>query len=473
MKRTIAPKQNGLPPLKVFSELITRMRMASMLGMQYSNDRDLYKLYGYKRELTYDDYWQHYKRQDMAKAIIDRPIKDCWRGPLVLLESDDDQDTQFEKQWKELEKTLKLRNKFIRLDKLTGLGRYGVLFFGLNDADDLSGLINPVSGTPELLYVRPFGEDLATVDTYVIDPRDPRYGQPELYEIKLAKVVKGSHVAITPVKVHHSRVMHITDSPLDSEIYGTPRLEVVFNRLMDLEKLVGGSAEMFWKGARPGFQGKVDKEFTLGEDELKKLEDQWEEYEHSLRRLITSEGVDLEALQSQISDPKGHVEVQITMISAVTGIPSRVLTGSERGELASSQDTEHWNTLIQARREEFAEQSIIRPFVEKCVELGVLPEPDKDKTFSVQWEDLFAVGDKEKAEVGRIRASALKEYTSNSMSEIVVPPQAFYQFFLGLGEDEIELIDEMRKAMVKEEEKEIREQQRQEREQPIQEEDEE
>ncbi len=440
-------KQNNTP--QVNSELITRMRLASMLGMQYSGDRDLYKLYGYKRELGYADYWQQYKRQDMAKAIIDRPIKDCWRGPLILIESDDDKETQFEKQWKELEKRLKLRTKFIRLDKLVGLGRFGVLFFGLNDASQLEDLRRPVIKSSELLYVRPFGEDLVEIHSFVEDPRDERYGQPELYVIKLT-LNGGDSTKVTPVFVHHSRLMHVVDGQLDSEILGTPRLEVVYNRLIDLEKLIGGSAEMFWKGARPGYQGVVDTEnFSLGVQERERLEEQWEEYEHALRRLITAEGVELKALQSQIEDPSNHVDVQIMMISAETGIPKRVLTGSERGELASSQDTEHWNTFIQQRREEFAEQGIIRPFINKCVELSIIVAPDE--TFSVLWQDLFSVSDKDKAEVGKTRAQALREYLTNPNAEYVIPPAAFYELFLGLSQDEIDLIEEMRDALIKDE----------------------
>ncbi|BAQ70866.1 hypothetical protein NHU_03740 [Rhodovulum sulfidophilum] len=40
-------------------------------------------------------------------------------------------------------------------------------------------------------------------------------------------------------------MIHIAERALEDESIGTPRLERVWNRLMDLDKLLGGSAEMY------------------------------------------------------------------------------------------------------------------------------------------------------------------------------------------------------------------------------------
>jgi hypothetical protein len=224
---------------------------------------------------------------------------------------------------------------------------------------------------------------------------------------------------------------------------------------MDLEKLTGGSAEMFWRGARPGYQGKVDPEYMLTDAQRDTLQTQVDEFEHNLRRILINEGIDLQGLAQQVSDPDNHVDIQMQMISAVTGIPKRILTGSERGELASTQDRENWFSYIGQRREEFAEASIIRPFVDKCVECKILPEAEED--YSIQWTPLFEESDKDKAEVGRIRATALKEYATNPTAEMIVPSEAFYRYFLGLEDDQIELIKEMQDQAIREEEQMIEE----------------
>jgi hypothetical protein len=211
---------------------------------------------------------------------------------------------------------------------------------------------------------------------------------------------------------------------------------------------------MFWRGARPGYHAKVDPEYDLSTAAEADLQDQIDEYEHKLRRILTAQGIDLNPLSTQVSDPSSHIDAQIQMISAITGIPKRILTGSERGELASGQDQDSWDDLIEDRREEFATPQIIRPFVDRCIEYGVLPQPSTGE-YSVEWPDMRTRTDGEKASVGQTRAQALQAYVANTAAEDVVPPEAFFRYFLGLGDEEITLINEMRDAAVKEEEADI------------------
>ena len=125
------------------------------------------------------------------------------------------------------------------------------------------------------------------------------------------------------------------------------------------------------------------------------------------------------------------------MISAKTGIPTRILVGSEVGKLASTQDKDTWLTLVRQRRENYAEVSIIRPFVDKCLELGILPEV---QAYDIVWEDLFAPSTKEKAEVGAIRSQSLKFYTQNPVAPMIIPPNVFIKYFLGLSDQETERV---------------------------------
>ncbi|MEE9356522.1 MAG: anti-CBASS Acb1 family protein [Methylococcaceae bacterium] len=431
------------------SNLVDRMRLFSQLGLQYDGDRKIYQALGYKTLLVYTDYAAKYDRQDIAKAIINRPVSATWRGGITLLESDDKEETPLEKAWKELYDELKLHSKFARLDRLTGIGCYGVLLLGLDDVKNAStDFIKPVEGTRKLLYVKPLGEGSAIVDRWEQNASSERYGLPTVYKITLTN--PGSRTS-TSLQVHHSRVIHVAGELMESETDGTPRLKSVYNRLMDLEKLVGGSAEMFWRGARPGWQGEVGEDYQeLDDDQKTDLQDQIEEYEHNLRRFLINKGIKFSSLDQQVSDPKPHVFVQLQMISAVTSIPLRKFIGSERGDLASSQDNDAWNELIQDRRDEFAEPLIVRAFIDRLIEYGVLPKASKDG-YSVQWVDLWAPSEKEKAEIGKIRADALAAYGRNPGVEAFVPPEGFLRYFLGLKEEQIELIGEMNKQAIQEE----------------------
>ncbi|MBU0973846.1 MAG: DUF1073 domain-containing protein [Proteobacteria bacterium] len=433
--------------LLVLSTIANRAGLASRLNQQsFDGDRHIYEALGYPLELTFDDYFVRYDRQDIAKALIDRPVKATWQGPLDVVEADDDMETPLEKAWSLLQKNLKLKSVFSRLDKLTGIGQYGVLLFGMSDVKTEEEWKNPLSVGAKLMYLKPLSEKSAQIESYVSDTTNKRYGLPFMYRLEVEESDKG---ATKSIQVHYSRVLHIVEDMLENEVIGTPRLKNVFNRLMDLEKIVGGDAEMFWKGARPGYVGKVDKDYnidTVGEEELR---NQIDEYEHNLRRMLVNQGVSFESLAQQVADPLNHVDIQIQMISAATGIPKRILIGSERGELSSSQDSDEWKTYIQSRREEYAELTIIRPFVDKCVEMKVLPAPKEE--YSIKWADLFAMSEKERVDIGKTRTEALKAYADSPMAEATIPPAAFLEYFVGLTPDQISIIEEMREQAILEE----------------------
>ena len=105
MERT-KPTKNQLQTLGI---LATRMSLANrLLGSQYAGDRDVYQALGYPTDITYEQYRIQYSRQDIAKAIIDRPVRATWQGQLELIESEDAQRTPFEQAWQDLNKRIKL-----------------------------------------------------------------------------------------------------------------------------------------------------------------------------------------------------------------------------------------------------------------------------------------------------------------------------------------------------------------------------
>jgi len=420
------------------SMLVARAGLAARLGMQYGGDRDLYKALGYKTILDYVDFLAYYTRHDLANAIIDRPVKATWQGQLELVESQEPEKTPFEKAWADLNRKFKLRSLLSRVDRLTGIGRYGVLLLGLDDVSDQQGFVKPVRpGNRKLLYIKPFGEETAKIDTWEDDPSNERYAMPLIYNIQVVDAASGKS---NTIRVHHTRVIHITDDNLESEVYGTPRLEAVFNRLMDADKVVGGSAEMFWRGARPGFGGEIDKDFTMTPESKATVDEQFDEYEAGLRRFLLLEGIKIKGLDQQISDPSKNLDVILTCISAKTGIPKRILSGSERGELSSGQDAMEWKIYVQSRREDHAEPHIIYPLVERLMTYGILPTVVE---YTVDWLDLFSISEKDRVDIGQKRSESLRSYTTNPIAQAVVPTEAFFDLFLGLSTQQIDYMKKM------------------------------
>lgn len=421
-----------------FSELAGRVSLAAQMGYQYGTSRNVYQALGYptQTELTFDKYYGKYLRMDIAKAVIDRPVKASWKGDIEIIETDDEEETEFEKQVNGLMEDLKLKSVFIRADKLTGLGEYSIMLLGLDDISNPEGFASPVNTRRKnkLLYVLPLSMDSAKITEYESNVTNPRFGLPKYYTATTNKIGSDGGASSMSIRVHYSRVVHLVEDILEDEVHGTPRLQAIYNRLIDLEKLVGGDAEMFWRGARPGYTGTVKDDYQMTTTGLKDLEAQIDEFEHNLRRVLINEGVDYKAFEQQIADPSSHVDVQMQMISAVTGIPKRILIGSERGELSSAQDRQEWIAYVTSRREEQNEPMILRPFIDLLIKNNVLP---KVKQYKIVWDKLFTMSDVEKANMGKVRAIALKEYSINPYVQELVPLDLFLEYFMGLDNVQI------------------------------------
>ena len=430
----------------------SRAGLSRLMGRQYDGDRRIYEALGYPdddKDLNFDYYLAKYERQDIASAIIDRPVDLTWNGQIKVLEPDaQEEDSPLLKAWNGLDERLKIKQHLTQLDKLTGLGEYAVLLYGFSDVKTSEDFIQKAGGESlKLLYIKCFGQNSATIQEWEDNSANERYGKPRIYKITISQ--PGNAGNTQDVLVHHSRILHTNEYSVISDMYGRPRLKPITNRLVDLEKLLGGSAEMYWRGARPGYHAKSQPDYEMSATELEALEDELTKYEHDLRRFISAQGVDIESLQSQISDPMSHIDAQLQAISAQTGIPKRVLVGSERGELSSTQDRGQWLSLVKTRMEEFAEPVILRPFISTCMEHNILP---KIKDFNILWEDLFAPSEKEKVEVGKLRADALKIYSDAVGAMEILPPQLATKYLFGFSEEQVEEIRQAVEEQVLEDE---------------------
>lgn len=452
-KKPVVPKTNDDGMTVNAGELLRRIAYATQLGITHGGSRDLYEALGYKKEITFQDYWLMFKRGRLGRRIISAPVESTWRGEVNIFEDDEPDETAFEKAWKELDERCHVTHKFSRLDKLVGLGNFAVLLLGFNDGRNL---FQPVVRASDLLYVQPYHQGNVSISKWSEDPSDSRYGLPEMYEITFVNPGKassggdGSNTG-TPKLVHWTRVLHVAEGLLDNDIFGTPRLENVFNGVQDAEKVVGGTAEMFWQGALGG------KAFVARDGakiDAESMEAEIDEYIHKLRRYMRLQNMDIHDLAPTVSDPGPVVESLLDFISGDTGIPKRILIGSERGELASTQDESNWLSRIKERREQYAEPCIVRPFVDRMISVGVLPSPGGENgRYKVSWSDLWASSAKVQAETAKLKTESLATYTNAQGADMVVPEEVFLEEFLGFSPDDVIRIQELKKQAGLEEEK--------------------
>ncbi len=359
--------------MKTLSALVSRFQLAARAGLRFGGLRDFYSVFGWKTTVTTNDFMGKYIRQDIASRIVDAPPGATWSDPPKFVGND-----AAKSDWDGLNEEHDLWGTMHRADRLCRLNHFSIVLFGF---DDGSNLERPVGTVRELLYARPVGSRLIREVTFNDDARNRRFGLPETYKITFddpsKRVVNSREVSTgrhRDLVVHHSRVVHIVENPLEDIIFGTPIMEKVFNLLDDLMKVAGGTSEVYWLTANRGLHADIDKEMDIDPKDAAALSDEIEEYQHQLRRVIRTRGVDLNVLESSTPSPKETFDMLMALISGTTGIPRRILLGSEAGQLASEQDRANWAERIAERRALFAEPHILKPVMTKLQEVGLVAE---------------------------------------------------------------------------------------------------
>lgn len=457
---------------RVNNETLGRSRLTqTSLDPRKNIDQDCG--YPLTTSLEIKDYKDFYDRMPIATRVVEIWPHECWTVQPVVFETEDvEEETEFEKAWNELSQSMARRSWFNskeknpiweylhRVDVLSGIGHFGLLLLGIDDdGKDLREPIeikeNPSYAVQrKLIYLRALDESLVTVVRYEEDKQNPRYGQPTMYNIDLygksseKTSSRHSQPAVATQQVHWTRVIHVADNLGSSELFGVPRQRPVFNRIYDLKKLYGGSGEMYWQGALPGISFETHPQ--LGGDvevDEEAIREAMEQYSSRLQRYLLSSGMTAKSLAPQVIDPTGHINAEIEAICIYIGCPKRIFTGSERGELASGQDASTWNKRVARRQNGHVTNRIIVPFIDRCIMIGALPQPE---TYNVTWPDLDSLSDEAQATIAVQRTEALSKYVQGGV-DAFIGPLDYLTTILGIPTDEAQsIVNETVEELLKE-----------------------
>jgi len=449
---------NGTPSLltshqkdMIFNAMFSRTTLINKL-MDARRDYDAECGYLATENITPEILKNLHDRDPVACRVNEIWPKECWSvSPTVYEDEDSETVTEFEESWDNLSRQLRgdslyqdeegspIWEALYRADVLSGIGHYGVLLLGLDDGKELSEPVEDTTKERRLLYLMPFDQSNAQITSLENDKKSARYGMPVGYSLRLndpTSTYVGSIQGFNTqtLNVHHTRVIHLADNLTSSIVYGVPRTRPVYNRIQDLRKLYGGSAEMYWKGAFPGIafetQPQLGSDITIDRADLK---DQYEQYINGLQRVFALTGINVKTLAPQVADPTAQIRAHLEAICIVLGIPMRIFLGSERGELASSQDSGAWDGRVAFRRIMYLTPKVIVPFVDRLIKLGVLRKP---KGFSVFWNNKRDLTEGEQADLATKRINAVASYVQSGAENAGITPLSFFTRFLGMDEDE-------------------------------------
>ncbi len=406
----------------------SRMSLAQGLNPSaYGGARQYNTVLGYPSIVEIEQYWGMYQRGSIASTIVDLPAQDTWKKPPIVSEGDN-VNTPFVRGWNELVDRHKVWSLLTRADRLSGIGQFGVILIGTRDGRPLFEPIDRQKlsqmKTGGVLYYRPFSELRATINTMNTDPHTRRWGLPETYKIKLSEDRAGGEaMTATGEKiVHWTRILHLADNRLDSQVFGVPRLRQVYNVLSDLlYKILGGTAEAIWLEIRKGTLVRPQEGYDLDTTDaaaMQAIQDEIEKFVHDPARFMRLTGMEVQEIgSSTVPDSSPAFQNQISIIAAAKRIPQRILIGGAAGELsAATEDTRQWYGVITDRQRQYAEPLVLRPFIDFHVRNGIIPSPQGGpKAYTIgqlgddgqrHWPNLFELTELEQSQIAAQLAGA-------------------------------------------------------------------
>ena len=427
------------------TELDLRNKLASVF---LDPRRNMNEECGYPDSISIDQYLDRYLRGDVGSKVVSILPEETWALPPDVYETEDTNYTAFEESFRELVDNLSLWSVFQTADELCGIGQFGIMVLFFSDGGQLHDPISSItSGKPDpeitLEAIRVFDQSRVSITSWDTDPKSKRYGLPLTYSVKMLDTSKilspgtisssltgGTTTTVLPntvvmgeLTVHWHRVIHIVDNPTLHPVICPPRQEKVFNRLCDLNKLYGGSAEMFWRGAFPGYSFETQTgspDLSEDEDWRKGIRSEMESFSNGLRRYLATVGMSVKSLAPQVADPSNHIRAHIEAICATLSVPYRIFMGSESGHLASTQDSGTFNKRV-SRRQKATGSTHVRQLVFRLQMVGSLPVIQERNRLILKWPDLNTVTGMDKANLAQKGSDALARYVQSGSYRIIGP----------------------------------------------------
>ncbi len=348
---------------EMISNILTGLGFSrSILGYHpyhlFHGKRDLIREFGYPETWDVDSLFELYISDGLARRIVGTLVGYTWKTA-PKISPDGDAVSQ------RMHTTSGLLQAMMEADRRLAFSPYAIIYFGFPG--------NPESRAPQGTWPTHWhvfdARDCAPVeDSINKDIKSPDFGRYSRFRIT------------TPhgnFSVHSSRVAFVSARD------GVPHLRPIAYILLDIFKIAGASSEAFWRNILGGLALEAGEGMQFpkpGTPEYEVLRKQVEEYINGLSRVLMLRGAQARPLPVQVVDGQRQLDMLISLLAAMTGIPQRILVGSERGQLASTQDQENFAEAIDARRKMFAEPNILIPVLDVFARAGLIRPVEK-----VEW----------------------------------------------------------------------------------------
>lgn len=339
-------------------------------------------------------------REPVAHRMVFTVAHDVWDNWFKLKLSGTEENaeaeasTQFDKHVQDELRRLRAKEELTRLSVFERGFGWAILAVGYKGSTDHSKPVKKDEAA-EIEEIVPYGPlQISKVDT-VQDPKNPRYGLPEVYQVRR----EGS---VGNLNVHWTRCIHVATRRFKHFYEGLSVLDPVWDRIVELRNICWGMGQtMFRYGS--GFP-----DITFTNAELEQIEDYISSgafsnisarsyFVHNENQKLEFKGAAANAL-----NPEQYYLPIMEQISMGSGIPLAILKGAQAGALTGSEvnEREYWGLISD---EQSAYEPAVRDLVGKI--LGVDAEENE---FTFDWKSGMELTELEKMDLELKRLQALQ-----------------------------------------------------------------
>lgn len=412
--------------VNALADAIGRQRMLYAGQPGNTKRTKLWDEFGYPNNLEFERYYRAYERNAVAYAAIHKLLDACWTDNPTIIDGEEAKEATKTTEWeKAVTKLLKKHWPKIKdADRRNLVGRYSALLIQFRDGREWSKPVDKMVVArlkdKSIVKLIPAWESQVKPGNFDTDTLSETYGQPVSYNFNEQPVGDdGTYGPVRGVTVHPDRIIILSEGSEDENMLsGVPFLRAGYNKLLDLEKVSGGSAEGFLKNASRQLGIAFDKETKMealvkaatdaGYKDLgEALNDKVAKMNRGTDAALVMQAGTPSVLSVAAADPKPTWEVTANEFAASIQCPFTILFGQQTGRLASDEDKTDWAKRCNGRRWGF-QSTVVENILERFWNLGVIDPPSSGEV-TLAWSDLLAPSEKEKIANMQAMATVAKD----------------------------------------------------------------
>lgn len=407
----LMPRENFL--VNALAATVGRLR-SMYAGVNGNTKRTkLWDEFGYPDQVGFEQYYRAYERNAVAHAAVHKLLDSCWVDNPTIIDGDQAREATKTTPWeKQVTRLLKKHWPKIKdADRRNLIGRYSALLIQFKDGREwhlpvdrtLVGQLKEQS----IVKLIPAWESQVKPGNFDTDTMSETYGQPVSYNFNEQPVGDdGTYGPVRGITVHPERIIILSEGSEDENMLsGVPFLRAGYNKLLDLEKVSGGSAEGFLKNASRqlgiAFEKETDMQVLQDQAEKAGFKDVGEALNEKISRMNrgTDAAIVMQAgapsvLSVAAADPAPTWTVTANEFAASIQCPFTIQFGQQTGRLASDEDKTDWAKRCNSRRWGFM-SAVVTAVLERFWTMGAI-EPPASGEVTLAWSDLLAPSEKEK-----------------------------------------------------------------------------